>query len=131
MSVASFIRPREAARIEALEAENALLRARVVEAERLAFAGDWTAPAEWGLTAAQERIFGLLLSRERATKAQMASASWSLRPDCDVPDPKTIDVQLSLMRRKLKPFGIEIRTLWGRGYALDAGERARLRGAPK
>lgn len=35
------------------------------------------------------------------------------------PDMKIIDVMICHIRRKTKPLGIEIRTVWGFGYLLD------------
>ena len=116
------------ARIVRLEAENEDLRARVSELEGLAFGG-WTAPVEWALTAAQARIFGFLLSRELASREQIAVALWSARPDCEIPGSRTVDVQICWMRRKLAPFGVTIRTVRGRGFALDPRERQRLAAA--
>ncbi len=114
-------------RIARLEAENDQLRALVTELKSLAF-GEWRPPAEWLLTPSQQRIFALLLKRGQVTREQAASALWALRPEGEIPDRKVIDVQLCHMRKKLAPFGVQIRTLWGQGIALDPETRTRLRG---
>lgn len=42
------------------------------------------------------------------------------RPDSsETTDPKMVDVIICKLRKKLKPFGIIIQTLWGHGYYID------------
>jgi two-component system cell cycle response regulator CtrA len=123
----SAVLQRVAPRIEQLEAENEELRALVAELKLLAF-GEWTAPPEWRLTAAQQRVFAFLLKRGFARRDQIAAALWSDRHERELPNPRTMDVQVCLLRRKLAPFGVTIRTVWGSGYALNPEDRARLRG---
>jgi len=38
-------------------------------------------------------------------------------------DPKMVDVVICKLRKKLKPLGINIKTLWGRGYYLNEESR--------
>lgn len=45
----------------------------------------------------------------------------------DPREPKIVDVLVCKARKKLKRHGIEIGTLWGTGYAMDAENVARLR----
>jgi two-component system, cell cycle response regulator CtrA len=40
------------------------------------------------------------------------------------PDVKIIDVWICKMRRKLQPFGIEIKTCWGVGYEMPESSKA-------
>jgi hypothetical protein len=42
------------------------------------------------------------------------------------PDMKIIDVFICKARAKLTPLGIELTTIWGRGYMMDAANRLKL-----
>lgn len=110
-----------------LEAENDRLRARVADLEALLFAADgWRAPPDWGLTASEARIAGVLIARELASRNMIMAALY--RDDAkDEPDPKVVGVFVCKLRRKLKPFGIVIETVWGEGWRLAAAHRAALR----
>jgi DNA-binding response OmpR family regulator len=82
-------------------------------------------PVEWGLTPSQAGIMRLLIKRGTATYAACMAALYSDR--VAQPDVKIISVFILRMRKKLKPFGVEIRTLWGVGYALDEATRSRFK----
>ncbi|WP_018701422.1 winged helix-turn-helix domain-containing protein [Amorphus coralli] len=112
-------------RLEVVNAENDLLRERIAELEQILFGEAWLPPVEWGLTPAEAKVAGVLVTRELASKPAIVAALYAHRPD-DQPDDKVIDVFVYKMRRKLLPFGIEIRTLWGRGYHLDPTVRKAL-----
>lgn len=120
-----------AARIEGLEAENERLRDRIAQLED-AMGLDFVAPLEWRLTRAETALFGVLLAREFATKEALL-AGVARDPTGDAPEIKIVDVFVCKARRKLRPFGIEIETIWGRGYRLTpeskAAARAQLAGA--
>lgn len=110
------------ARLDALNSEIAALRARIAELERQ-LGHDFVPPIEWGLTATEARLFGCLLAAELVTReAFMAALYRDLRKD--PPEEKIIDVFVCKIRRKLKPFGIEIATRWGQGHALTPEAKA-------
>lgn len=115
-------------RLEVLNQENYALRERVAELEAALSGDGFVAPLEWRLTAQEARVFGVLLAREIASKEAFMAALYENRPDADQPEPKIVDVMICKLRRKLKPFGIGIVCLWGRGHSLAPGARARLRG---
>ncbi|MGV6876658.1 helix-turn-helix domain-containing protein [Pseudochelatococcus sp. B33] len=75
-------------------------------------------PIEWRLTPVEATVYQCLASRHEATKQAIMTALYGTRPD-DAPEIKIVDVIVCHIRKKLKPFGIEIRTIWGRGYAID------------
>lgn len=106
----------ERARIEALEAIVEALTARNEDLER-ALIGEAVFPIEWRLTRSEARVLGCLAAREVATKVQLLAALYEQRIDGG-PEPKILDVFVCKLRRKLKPFGVEILTRWGTGYAL-------------
>jgi DNA-binding response OmpR family regulator len=78
------------------------------------------------LTAVQAAMLDCLLARPGrcVTRQLMLEAVYWGYPDlptkrdCHV-DVKVFDVQVCHMRRKLRPYGIEIKTVWGRGYMLE------------
>ena len=39
---------------------------------------------------------------------------------------KIVHIRISIIRKKLRPYGLEIETVWGRGYRLASETRARL-----
>jgi hypothetical protein len=72
----------------------------------------------------------VLLKREEADKAvlhrviEAQRASRTSRPDStEETDPKMVDVVICNLRKKLKPYGLTIQTLWGHGYYIDAEGR--------
>lgn len=50
------------------------------------------------------------------TKEALLAALYQLRSD--EPEIKIIDVWICKLRKKLKPLGVNIETVWGRGYRL-------------
>jgi DNA-binding response OmpR family regulator len=117
--------------IERLEVENDALRARISDLEKLAFgkASDAiTTELAVMLTASERTVLGVLMQRERATKDHVMSALYRDLAR-DEAEPKIVDVFICKLRRKLKPYGIEIGTLWGQGYFLDAENKKKIKGS--
>lgn len=109
------------------------LRDRVWELEeelrrlKADFHGDrYAPPAEWGLTQSEASIFGTLVANTEMTKEMALHALLRVGADKE-PDIKIVDVFICKMRPKLKRFNVEIKTLWGRGYALDTALREELK----
>ena len=70
-------------------------------------------------------LLSVLLKRSQATKEQLHSAAKQSRagePQEDT-EPKLVDVVICHMRKKLKPLGIAIETVWGIGYLITAAHR--------
>ena len=103
-------------RIAALQERCALLEERVAALEA-ALLTNWCAPLEWRLTPSEERVMGVLVGRERASKEAIMAALY-LDRSADAAEPKIVDVYICKIRRKVRPFGVEIVTLWGEGFAL-------------
>lgn len=110
------------ARVEALQEELARAREQIARLEA-ALGMDLITPFEWGLTGAEMRLFGGLMARTVLTKA---AAMAVLYRDFgrDEAEPKIVDVLVCKARKKLKPFGIAIETVWGQGYRLSAESKA-------
>ena len=105
-----------AARLETVEVENEMLREQIAKLELL-LGMQAAAPIEFRLTGKEEGVFGVLMAREIATKEMVMFALYSSLGK-DEAEPKIVDVFICKIRRKLKPFGIDIKTVWGKGYYL-------------
>ena len=114
-----------AARLEAVEDENDLLRERVKQLEEV-LGFRFLPPAIWGLTGSEAAVVGCLLARDLATKEALHLATQ--RSGADEPsEPKIVDVYICKVRKKLRRFGIEITTRWGVGYELTPEMKAHAR----
>lgn len=115
-----------AARLAMLEAENAKLRERVALLERETLGAALVFPPAWELTALEQRVLAILLIRRQASKEQVMTALYreSAR---DEPGAKIVDVLVCNIRRKMRRFGLDVRTVWGIGYAIDEPLRSNFR----
>ena len=71
-------------------------------------------PAEWGLTRKQQALFCMLLKREIVTRDMLDAAEItgvSITPNHG-------NVILYQLRKKLKKFGVQVKTEWGVGWRL-------------
>ena len=114
-----------AARLQVVEEENAILRERLARLET-SFGLSFVAPVEWRLTGSEQAVVGALLARDHCTKDALMAALYRDFGK-DEPEIKIIDVFICKLRKKLKPFGLEITTIWGLGYAMSAAMKARAR----
>lgn len=76
-------------------------------------------PLEWRLTAAEARVFSHLTTKPQCTKESIMAALYGLKPNTDEPEIKIVDVFVCKLRKKLRPFGVKIVTVWGQGYGLQ------------
>lgn len=107
---------------DALDREKALtaeLR-RASDAEHFGFYG------VAGMTDKESIIVAALAKHGVASKARIYDALYGLCLEQDRPEPKIIDVFVCKVRHKLRPHGIEIKTVWGRGYEMTAENIAKL-----
>lgn len=105
-----------------LQAENERLRERISALEKVLGAAT-LAPAMLRLSVTERKIFGLITSRDMATKEQLMSVLYagSMRPDAAI-----LNVYMNRIRKKLTPLGIEIKTDWGNGFYMTAEHRTRI-----
>lgn len=83
--------------------------------------------AVFKMTRLQVAVFLALLRRPQITKAQVHAAIEGTRQlASEETDPKMIDVVICHIRKKLRPFNIELKTVWGQGYTVAAAERDRV-----
>lgn len=76
------------------------------------------------LTPHEAKLMVALLKRTEASKEQLLELIYGLTED--LPEIKIIDVFICKLRKKLKVFGIEVHTLWGRGYFIEQDTRRRI-----
>lgn len=80
-----------------------------------------------GLPLTACKTVGIIRKRTTVTsKTMIYSLLYGDRPECDQPDPRIIDVEISKSRAKLRPLGIEIKTVWGVGYIMEPESRRAL-----
>jgi two-component system cell cycle response regulator CtrA len=91
---------------------------------------DWTPPVELGLTVSEARIVADLYKGggEVRSKDQIFHSLYHDRMDDNTPEMKIVDVLVCKLRKKLKAYGIEVVTDWGRGYHLDEPSMGILKG---
>jgi two-component system cell cycle response regulator CtrA len=70
-----------------------------------------------GLTYSERLMVGLLVRRGRVLRSQFMTLLYAERPDHE-PCDKIVDVLICKIRKKLKPHGIQIKTIWGAGYEM-------------
>jgi two-component system cell cycle response regulator CtrA len=113
-------------RAEVLEAENETLREQNRQLrEEIGLAAQ--APPMFGLTAQESIVFGVLLSNRAPRKSTFMAALYSDGAYDDEAEEKIIDVWICRIRKKLKPFDIEIKTNWGDSYEIPEESKARAR----
>ena len=101
------------ARLQALQLRAARLRRPAIdESGRFAVGGNWIAlsPIESQLMRALVEHFGSLV-----TRSELAQRAW---PD-GAPTRNQLDVRVRSLRRRLRPMGLRISVLRGRGFALQ------------
>lgn len=71
------------------------------------------------LTRSQMQVFLFLYNNrgKKVSKAAIMDHLYQLSPN-DEPEMKIIDVFICHIRKRIKPTGIEIKTIWGFGYEL-------------
>ncbi|WP_296741390.1 helix-turn-helix domain-containing protein [Mesorhizobium sp.] len=84
------------------------------------------APLEFGLTRNESVIFGLLVKNAMVRRDGMMEVLYMHKQD--EAEIKIVDVWVCKMRQKLKPWGIRIETVWGRGYAMPSASKAIVAG---
>ena len=74
-------------------------------------------PIEWGLTAQQQTLFCMLLTRDRVTR-DMFNAVAITRPSTKNESNQCCDMSVCQLRKKTKKYGIHIKNEWGLGWRL-------------
>lgn len=106
------------ARLDVLEEELAVLK----EKQRFVLKdADFSAAMLFGLTKNEAIIFHYLLGKPTATREALMQIIYLGDHGREMVDIKIIDVWVCKLRKKLMTHGIEIKTMWGRGYFMAPG----------
>lgn len=77
------------------------------------------------LTNAEQTLLGILLAcKHVASKEHIYTLMYGMY--LDPPELKILDVYICKLRNKLRPLGVNITTVWGRGWFLDTEDRAKV-----
>lgn len=79
------------------------------------------------ITPDQAKILGMMLRRSRVSRDGIFDVLYGDKPECDWPDDKVLDVQLSSLRKALKDKGIAFETFVGDGWSLEPAQKLKLR----
>ena len=101
-----FIIARQCEKIEELEEQVRQLKKLLVPA--------FVTPIEWRLTRKQQALFCMFLKRDLVTRDMLDAAAITGRSIT----PNYGNVILYQLRKKLKKFGIQVKSEWGRGWRL-------------
>lgn len=101
-----FIIARQCEKIEELEDQVRQLKKLLVPA--------FVTPVEWGLTRKQKALFCMLLTRDLVTRDMLDAAAITGASST----PNYGNVLLYQLRKKLKKFGIQVKSEWGLGWRL-------------
>ena len=74
-------------------------------------------PVEWCLTAQQQTLFCMLLTRDLVTR-DMFNAVAITRPSTKNASNQCSDMAVYHLRKKLKKYGIQVKSEWGVGWRL-------------
>jgi DNA-binding response OmpR family regulator len=84
-------------------------------------------PNELGLTPLELKYLGLIMRKEIVSQGMIHNAVYGGLPECDQPDPKTIEVHICKIRKKLAAKDLSIRTRYGVGYYMEDETKAALK----
>lgn len=113
--------------------QNAALRAKIEELTeenrqlREAMYGELPLLSDLGLSAGQSRVLAALYrAQDLATNRALHVAQ--SRDGQALTDEKVVSIYILKLRRALAPHGIEIKSIWGKGYSLTSTSKQILRG---
>ena len=110
--------------VKRLRDENEELHEKVRQLEQV-LRPPFIAPYEWHLTEYETIILSSLLSAKFISKERLFASLYS--DYNEPPSGNVLSVFVVTLRKKLSPFGVVIKNLWGRGYYLEDLEQWRSR----
>lgn len=108
--------------VKRLRDENEELHEQIRQLEQV-LRPPFIAPYEWHLTKYETKILSSLLSAKFISKERLLVSLYSHYNE--PPSYRVLDVFMVKLRKKLSPFGVVIKTVWGRGYLLEDLEQWR------
>lgn len=113
-------------RIDELEEENRQLRERI--AELTGINDTWAARQAFGLTDTEARVLLLIVRCGQAEYRHLEASIWDDLDGCASDNPPgCIRSHVKRMRKKIRPHGIDVETIYSFGYAISESSRARCR----
>lgn len=103
--------------------DEALERIRQLEEELAGTKESW--PLDWGFTNSEKIIMTTLMRHDVATKENIYFTLYGHM--ADPPGSKVVDVFICKIRKRLSSIGIQIQTLWGKGYAISLNDKEFIR----
>lgn len=100
-----------------------VLKERIIQLEEL-LAGTSSVPIRFGLSGLQTKLFGMLMRREEVGRFQAMDFIYGGCPS--EPDAQILSVVVNHLRKKLRPFDVDIKTIWGRGWYLTSDAKAKV-----
>lgn len=105
--------------IESQRSEIDFLRERVRQLENAIMPPSVEIPLEWRLPRCEARLFSMLTQRETITKETLYLALYGDRFDAHDYPVELVESHMSKMRKRLRPFGVEITCQRFVGYSLN------------
>lgn len=118
-------RPMPSVPAQADSEEVSLLQEQIVQLKEIIASNDVYVPP--GFTKSEQVILRMLATRHSASKESLFRMLYNEVAADDLPDITIIDVFVHKVKRKLKPFGINIETLWGQGYKMPQEDKNKLK----
>ncbi len=103
--------------------DEALERIRQLEEELRGTAEAW--PLDWDFTNSEQLIMTSLMRHDVATKENLYFTLYGHRND--MPEWRPVEVFICHIRKKLKPIGVLIQTVWGKGYSIPQEDKEFIR----
>lgn len=110
--------------VKRLRDENEELHEKVRQLEQV-LRPPFIAPYEWHLTKYETLVLSSLLSAKFISKERLFVSLYSHYNN--PPSDNNLKVLVSKLRKKLSPFGVVIKFIWGQGYLLEDLEQWRSR----
>ncbi len=111
-------------KIQKLEEEKAILEEQIAYLSA-ALVPHKFCPPEWNLSGSEARILLAIEAKQFATADDLMAALYWDKPEPAIP--QAVHVFMSRVRKKMKPFGVEIMNLHGQGFYLTPKARDSLR----
>lgn len=113
--------------VSILQNKISLLEETIVQLKTEKFKSVWHPPLSLGLTSKESKILSYIYSHENfASKEELYDHLYSFNLDCDFPEENIITVYVCKIRRKMKPFGIDLNLKRVIGYYLTQENKNKL-----
>lgn len=102
-----------------LRQENEDLRYRIRDLEKQVFGTEWNPPTEWHLSPTQTEMMRSLVAKDVVAHEHLQNAMERSAATWAMAERHNLSVQMHRIRKRLKPFGWKIISVWGVGFTLQ------------